>query len=184
MPSSAVSLAAPLPNPAHAQRATLRSRSAALLPGFAPGSLLRTLQGETPIETLGAGSVAIDSHGRLHSLRARIALRVERALMVRILPGALDLRARLDRDLLVGAGQELMMEDWRTRLLHAGPAPVPARQLCDDALILGRVLGHVTLHVPVTDVPVVLLVNGLAVLSCGRDRAARLTRQGRGGASA
>ena len=182
MTALAVSLPAPLPAardgartgaaPHHAP--ARQGTQAAVLPGVASGSLVHTLAGEQRVEALRAGAILTDSQGRLHSLRQRITLRPARAQLVRIAPGALDLRARLDRDLLVGAAQEILFDDWRTRLLHGGAAPVPARRLCDDMLIAAETAMAPELHVLVTARRVLLRVNGLHVLSCDPALAARL----------
>jgi len=170
MPALTISLPAPLPaaaTTAHPGR-TQALPPVAVLPGFAIGSLVRTLCGDLPVEALEAGMPLIDSQGRLHSLRRRLALRPARTQMVRITPGALDMSARLDRDLLVGAAQKVLFDDWRIQLLHGGAAPVPARRLCDDMLITLETVRDTTLHVLVTDRQAVLRVNGLRMLSCDR----------------
>ncbi len=178
MPALTISLPAPLPAAATAARPgrTQALPPVAVLPGFATGSLVRTLCGDLPVEALEAGMPLIDSQGRLHSLRRRIALRPTRAQLVRIAPGALDMSARLDRDLLVGAAQKVLFDDWRIQLVHGGATPVPARHLCDDMLITPENVRDATLHVLVTDHLAVLRVNGLRMLSSDRALARALKK--------
>ncbi|NYS23485.1 Hint domain-containing protein [Rhodobacteraceae bacterium 2376] len=156
MPVQSISLPRPLPAEAPCAKAGRRT-------GFAPGTLVRTLAGDRPIDSLLAGDTLIDATGRITVLRGRQMQRLARAELVRIAPGALDPAARLDRDLLVGAQQEILHEDWRTRLLADGPAAVAAWRLVDDALITRESRRDAVLWSLVLDRPAVLRVNGLRV---------------------
>lgn len=167
-PPLPATLAAPLETPPHAAKEPVG------LPGIGTGALVRTLGGDKPVETLEPGATLVDSAGRVHSLLRRITLQPARARVVRIAPGALDLRGRLDRALVVGAAQAVQFDDWRTQLVHGGAAFVPAPSLCDDTLIAAEVCTDVVLHVLVTRQRAVIMVNGVRMLSATPAQAARL----------
>ncbi len=176
MHASIVTLAPPLPAtlakaptpPSYSDAGTVET------PGIGAGALVRTLGGDRLVETLEPGTTLVDSDGRVHSLLRRITLQLSQARVVRIAPGALDLRGRLDRDLVVGAAQSVQFDDWRTQLVHGATAFVPASSLCDDMLIAAEDRADTVLHVLVTRQRAVIVVNGMRMLSATRTQAARL----------
>lgn len=176
MHASIITLAPPLPATLVAPPASRPGAGTepVALPGIGTGALVRTLGGDKPVETLEPGATLVDSAGRVHSLLRRITLQPARTQVVRIAPGALDLRGRLDRALVVGAAQAVQFDDWRTQLVHGGAAFVPARSLCDDMLIAAEDCADTMLHVLVTRQRAVIVVNGVRMLSATRAQAARL----------
>ena len=154
-----ISLPAPLPGPVPVKPRAKATRCS----GFATGTLVRTLAGDRPVETLFAGDLLIDAGGRPVTLRGRQCRRLSRAALVRIMPGALDPAARLDRDLVVGADQPVVHADWRTRLLSDGAAAVAAWRLVDDMLITAEEQSNFQLWSLILDRPATLRINGLRV---------------------
>lgn len=126
--ADSVSLAAPLKP---------RDRST-LMPagpqGFAAGTIVRTIFGLRPVERLKVGDLLLDTRNRmveLHRIRKHCASVGE---IVRVEPSAFGLGlapGRMDRALVVGAGQRLGVCDWRTEILFSAPALSPASKLVD-----------------------------------------------------
>lgn len=134
--------------------------------GFARGTLIRTLFGLRPVERLMAGDLLLDAQGRIIVLRAVRQVRAEARDLVRIDPSALGLGCapgRLDRALVVGAGQELAMRDWRSEILFSKPVMTRAAKLVDGQHV-HRHDSALTLHELTLDQNAVIEADGLKTL--------------------
>ena len=104
------------------------------LQGLAANTIVRTIFGLRPVSNLMVGELLLDTRNRMVELRC---IRIHHAKpdeMVRVEPTAFGLGlapGRLDRALVVGAGQKLGICDWRTEILFAAPALSPAVRLVD-----------------------------------------------------
>lgn len=131
MYSTTISLAPPL------ARSKPRARITAL-PGFAAGTMLRTITGPRAIERIMAGDLLLDADDQiieLRSLRHRIARPSE---LVEITPAALGLGlapSLRQTSLIVGAGQKLGMRDWRSALIYGQPTLTQALALVDEVTV-------------------------------------------------
>lgn len=147
--------------PAGIRRGTAQRRVArALLAGLASGTLVRTLTGTTPVERLLAGDTLIDADNQIVALRGRFVLRAEDSERIILHPGALEPGAGIDRTLVVGPDQQLVVDDWRMQLLHGGAAPVAAWRLEDGMMIRRIPADGAVLHVLQVDRPCWLRANG------------------------
>lgn len=135
--------------------------------GFATGSLIRTIFGPCRVEALMAGDLLLDATGQIVELRGIRKRRVQARDSIQLAPTVLGLGrtpGRLDRPLVVGAGQKLVMRDWRSEILFAKPAMTTARALVDGVHIRRGAAGHVTLHQLQLEQGCLLVVDGLQAL--------------------
>lgn len=160
MYATTISLAPPPP-----KRAAPRKRITAL-PGFAAGTLLRTIAGTCAIEQIMAGDLLVDADGQIVELRSIQSYRAEASELVEITPPAMGLGlapALRNSSLVVGAGQKLGMRDWRTDLLYGKPAMTLAKSLIDCVLV-HQPLSGATLYRLGFDTDCVVIANGLPAL--------------------
>ena len=109
-------------------------RSNAGVQGFAGGTIMRTIIGLRPVERLVAGDLLLDTRNRMVELRSIRKHHAAAGEIVSVEPSAFGLGfapGRMDRALLVGAGQRLGICDWRTEILFSAPALSPASSLVD-----------------------------------------------------
>ncbi len=102
--------------------------------GIAQGTMVLTLDGPLPVETLAPGDriVTRAGAGRLTSIQVT---QLAQARMVRIAPDVLGL-GRPEGEVLVAADQPLLIRDWRAQVLYgAAQALVPAARLADGQYI-------------------------------------------------
>ncbi|MCC5992312.1 MAG: Hint domain-containing protein [Rhodobacteraceae bacterium] len=135
--------------------------------GFAAGSLIRTIFGQCRVEALMAGDLLLDATGQIVELRGIRKRRVHARDSIQLDPTALGLGmapGRLDRPVVVGAGQKLAIRDWRSEILFARPAMTTARALVDGVHVRRGVAGHVTLYHLQLDQGCILLADGLQAL--------------------
>ena len=102
--------------------------------GFAGETVVRTIFGLRAVSRLVAGDLLLDTQNRMVELRGIRTYRAAPAEVVRVEPSAFGLGlapGRLDRALVVGAGQKLGVCDWRTEILFSAPALSPASRLVD-----------------------------------------------------
>ncbi len=122
--------------------------------GLAGATRLRTLAGWQRTDTLMAGDLVLDTAGALHELRALTRLQVPGRDVVRLArPG--------HAPLVVGAGQVIMVDDWRAQLLFGRAAIAPAGRLVDGSACLSGQPGAATLVQLRFDGPVVLGLGGV-----------------------
>ncbi len=141
MSAHSITLAPPLP--ASAPRAP-RARAEGghnTACGVARGTRIRTIFGLRRVEEVMAGDLLLDARGQILVLRAVQRRQLRGRALVRIAPSVLGLGGvpgQLDRALLVGAGQQLALRDWRTEVLFGKPALTRSANLVDGV--------HVTHH--------------------------------------
>lgn len=102
--------------------------------GLAAGTIIRTIFGLRPVERLMVGDLLLDTRNRMVELRSMRKHRAAAGDIVRVEPSAFGLGlapGRMDRALVVGAGQKLGVCDWRTEILFSAPALSPASRLVD-----------------------------------------------------
>jgi len=128
--------------------------------GVLSGSIVLTLDGEMPIEHLGAGDrvvtrdtgTAILSGVHRHVLRTR---------GIRILAGSLG-DTRPDRDVVLPEAQQILVRDWRAKALFGlREALVPAAALLDGEFITSEGVLSMVLYELHFGVPHVIYVDGL-----------------------
>lgn len=135
--------------------------------GFATGSLIRTIFGPCRVEALMAGDLLLDATGQIVELRGIRRQRIAACNTVQLDAAALGLGrtpGRLDRPLVVGGGQKLVMRDWRSEILFAKPAMTTARALVDGVHIRRGAAGHVTLYQLQLEQDCILVADGLKAL--------------------
>lgn len=136
---------------------------AAMTGGIAAGALIHTLSGPIPVERLRRGDRVITRAGArslLHLLAGDIAL----ADVVHITCGALG-HDRPDQPLTVGAGQPLLLRDWRALALYGrAQASVPAARLADGEFLLRRTAGNLRLYHPVFAVAQTIYADGVELV--------------------
>ncbi|MCC5957189.1 MAG: Hint domain-containing protein [Natronohydrobacter sp.] len=159
MYATTISLAPPLARPAARARVTA-------LPGFATGTLLRTITGPRAIERIMAGDLLLDANDQIVELRS---LRSRRALardLVEITPAALGLGLAptlRKASLIVGAGQKLGMRDWRSDLIYGKPALAEAQTIIDSVTIQRPACGAMLYQLGF-DRDCVVVANGMPAL--------------------
>lgn len=135
--------------------------------GFQPDSIILTLDGEMPVGALVAGSRAITRDSGMAIVTSVIARRVT-TRAVRFAAGALG-HARPMRDVLLPAGQPLLIRDWRARAMFgARQAMVPARNLVDGEFVTDEGACRMTLVEVLLARAHLLYVDGLEVAGDGR----------------
>lgn len=168
MSTNRISLAPPL---------RLSSRTETRPEGFARGTLITTIFGPRPIERLMAGDLLRDAAGRIVELRAITTVRTGAEDLVRVAPS--ESVPGLERALVVGAGQKLELQDWRTDLLYGQGALTAAAAMVDgqDVRVLNtpRLLYQLGL-----DEEGVILANGLPALVTASGQGAQDSWQGIG----
>ncbi|WP_071798530.1 Hint domain-containing protein [Natronohydrobacter thiooxidans] len=159
MYATTISLAPPL------ARAKPRARTSAL-PGFAAGTLLRTITGPRAVERIMAGDLLLDAEGQIIELRSLRCRRASARELVEITPAALGLGlapALRQKSLVVGAGQKLGMRDWRTDLIYGAPALTEAQALIDSATVQRPTEGAMLYRLGF-DRDIVVVANGMPAL--------------------
>lgn len=96
--------------------------------GFGRSAMIRTLMGWQPVARLMAGDLILDADGHVHELRAIRQIAVSGGDVVRV--------ARPGRaPLVLGAGQTLVVQDWRTEVLFGTSTLCPAARLVDGGTV-------------------------------------------------
>ncbi|MCC5965723.1 MAG: Hint domain-containing protein [Natronohydrobacter sp.] len=162
--ATTISLAAPLARPAPRARTTA-------LPGFARGTLLRTITGPRAVERIMAGDLLLDADGQIVELRSLRSRQAKAHELVEITPAALGLglapALRCD-SLIAGAGQKLGMRDWRTDLIYGAPALTEAQALIDSGTVQRPERGAMLYRLGF-DRDCVVVANGMPALVRGSD---------------
>ena len=128
-------------------------------------SLVVTMAGLQPVQSLQVGSVVVTRHSG-----AAMIKRVEQiSCMCRgiyVLAGSLGHR-KSDRDSLLPAGQPVLVRDWRARALtREGEALIPAKALTDGEFVRDVGLLPMTLFQITLDRPGVLYADGMELGCC------------------
>ncbi|MBE0452190.1 Hint domain-containing protein [Roseovarius autotrophicus] len=135
--------------------------------GLWTGGIILTLDGERRTEDLRAGDRIVTRDAGMAVLRG-IVRRRARAALVRIRAGSLG-HTRPERDVILPAGQPILVRDWRARALFgADHAIVPAARLVDGEFVTLTGLAEVDLWRLDFDRPHILYLDGLEVASAAR----------------
>ncbi len=144
---------------------TIKTQDVALdLQGLVSGTLVLSAEGSLPVEYLTAGDRLVTRSG-LRILRAVSVRVVRRASMVRIGRDMLGV-GRPEADVMVPAGQPVMIRDWRAQVLRGRKtALIAAACLVDGQLIRAESKNNVRLFGLRFDGPEVIYAGGLE-LAC------------------
>lgn len=128
--------------------------------GLAEGSMILTLRGAVPVETLRPGDKVVTRSGARKL--TEIAFRTEaRARLVRISASALG-HDRPEQDIVISADQPILMRDWRAKVLTgADRAMIPATRLVDGEYIRHAARRDMRLYTLHFDTPAVIYAQGL-----------------------
>lgn len=132
--------------------------------GVAAGTMVRTLEGLLPVEYLTPGDRIVTRGGarRLVSVSVQARKMVD---LVRIRASTLG-HDRPEQDLLVSAGQPMLIRDWRAKAIFGAPvAVVPAARLADGEFVCLETHRHVRLFTLRFDEDEVIYAEGLE-LAC------------------
>lgn len=132
--------------------------------GLVEGSLVQTLTGLRPVETLQPGDRIVTRAGAM--VLRHVDVRTERhARLVRISACALG-DNRPDEDIVVAADQPILVRDWRAAALAGvDRAMIPAGRLADGEYIRTEARRSVRIHQLRFDAPVAIYAQGLE-LAC------------------
>ena len=139
------------------------------VPGFglAEGTSVLTLDGALPVEYLTPGD-RILTRGGVRRLKSIEMTRVAHARMVRISADVLG-TGRPEAEVLVVAGQPLLIRDWRAKALYgAAQVLVPAAKLADGEYIRAEVMREARIFTLKLDAAAVIYAGGLE-LACEAD---------------
>ena len=133
--------------------------------GLIPGTLVRTSQGEMPVEFLLAGDIIETPEGRVE-LRGTSVLAARDVDVVVIEPGAAVAAVGRARALTVPVDQQVLVNDWRATILHGQSQMLtPASSLVDDMLVRRETRAAVQLIRLHFDTPQVIWADGIEVAS-------------------
>lgn len=164
-------LLATLPPVIHASR---RSRPTGLL----AGTVVRTTEGDIPVEFLLAGDIVLTRGGPVE-LRGTSTLVGHDIDVVVIEPGAPVSGAVLGQSVTLPADHQVLVRDWRATILHGQSEMLtPAASLVDDLLIRRETRAKARLIRLHFDAPQVVWAGGVEVASA-RTRAPEVEVQRR-----
>ncbi len=124
--------------------ANAKTPTAAARAGLSAGTMVLTLEGEMPVEFLSAGDKVITRDSGVAVLRKVHAHKVKTAAIA-LTAGSLG-HNRPDSDMVLPAGQQILVRDWRAEALFgAKQALVPVSRLIDGQFV--RDLGEVEMTV-------------------------------------
>jgi len=134
--------------------------------GLMADSIILTMKGEMPVADLRAGDRIITRDAGMVTVKS-VRQRAVTATMVQIKAGSLG-HTRPERDVLLPAGQAVLIRDWRARAVFGSKqAMVPAECLVDGEFITLQDTRNLTVYELEFDAPHVLYVDGLEVASHG-----------------
>lgn len=143
--------------------------------GLVAGTLIRTAEGEFPVEYLLAGDMIETANNGLVELRGTSLIEAREVDVVMISADAMgDPLARPAHDLVVPVQQQVLVHDWRAQILHGQTSMLtPASSLVDDVQVIRQTRARVRLIRLHFDQPQVIWADGLQVASA-RTRAPRM----------
>lgn len=160
-----------LPPVAHATR---RSRPT----GIVAGTLVRTADGDLPVEFLLAGDIVMTRNGP-RELRGTSLVMGHEIEVVVIEPGAPVSGATMSRPVTLPADHQVLVRDWRATILHGQSEMLtPASSLVDDGLIRRETRATARLIRLHFDTPQIVWADGVEVASA-RTRAPEIEVQRR-----
>ena len=132
--------------------------------GLMAGAVIMTLEGEMPVQYLSPGDRVVTRDTGMAVVRAVRPRRLT-GDAVSIMAGSLG-HTRPDRDVLVPAGQKILIRDWRAEAIYGGKkAMVPAARLVDGEFVTLRRNIDMTVYEIEFDREHVIYVDGLEVAS-------------------
>ena len=138
--------------------------------GLVAGTLVRTEQGDMPVEFLLGGDRIVTSSGEVVELRATSVLDARAIDIVRFFRAGPE--GTSADDLIVPADQPILVRDWRAMVVHGRESILtPAASLVDDVQIRRERVEQVRLFRLHFDRPQVIFANGVEVASVRRPSA-------------
>jgi len=126
--------------------------------GLVAGTLIRTDEGEFPVEYLLAGDMIETENNGLVELRGTSLAEARDIEVVRF--------SRPDGDLVVPINQQILVNDWRAQILHGQDTMLtPASSLVDDHTVTRHKIESLRLIRLHFDQPQVIWADGLEVAS-------------------
>jgi hypothetical protein len=137
--------------------------AAALLQAVVAGTPIQTLEGALPVEFLQPGDRVLTRSGMRRLREVQVSL-VKNARMVRIAHETLGVD-RPSHDILVSAGQLVLVRDWRAQALAGVPAALfPAARLADGEYIRCLTLPEARLFTLVFEEEAIVYAGGLELV--------------------
>lgn len=134
------------------------------LTGLVAGSIVMTLKGEMPVESLEQGDRIITRDAGMAVIRATRRKTVI-CDIVAIMAGTLG-HTRPERDVILPAGQRVLIRDWRANAMTGQEqALIPARDLVDGEFVQLRKNVSVTVYEIELERAQVIYADGLEVVS-------------------
>lgn len=135
--------------------------------GLVAGTLIRTAEGEFPVEYLLAGDLIETANNGTVELRGTSLVEARDVDVVMISADAMgDPLTRPAHDLVVPVSQQVLVHDWRAQILHGKAAMLtPASSLVDDVQVIRQTRARVRLIRLHFDQPQVIWADGLQVAS-------------------
>jgi hypothetical protein len=140
--------------------------------GFLPGTMIRTPQGDTPVESLLAGDIVLTAQGDWVELRGTSVLNARRLDVVRVsAKQPKDAAVTPERDLVLPVDHPVLVSDWRAQVIFGQSQMLTsAASLVDDCHVTRETRRAQRLTRLHFDTPQVILANGVPAASA-RDRA-------------
>ncbi len=154
--------------------ARVGAESGACEAGFAPGTLILTLDGEIPVEFLTPGDRVITRRG-VRSLKAILRhILPEGTARIKIAADALG--GKPEKDITLMPGQRMIIRDWRARALWGTDIAAPqAARLVDGEYITSEAGGSQIMLSLYFGVPEVIYANGLELASADKAKVTATT---------
>lgn len=136
--------------------------------GLVAGTLVRTVDGDLPVEHLLPGDRIITADGEIAELRWTVAIDARNLDVIKISPMAREAGCkRAEQELTLPAAQRVRIHDWRAVLLHGTESMMtPASSLVDDFYITRTRIPRARLIRLHFDSAQVFFANGVEV-ACG-----------------
>ncbi len=133
--------------------------------GVPASTLIRTAEGDLPVEYLSAGDMVLTRGNGLQRLLSVAAVMARDVDVVHFTPRALG-RANGARPLVIPVAQQVLMHDWRARIVYGSDSILtPAASLVDGASVQRRRLKSLNLFQLHFEQPQVIWANGIKLAS-------------------
>lgn len=134
--------------------------------GLVPGTLVRTPEGELPVEYLLAGDKVYTVNNGIVEIRGTSVVEVTEIDMISIAPTAFGgEHGRPSRDLEVPFSQQILVKDWRAQLHGEDSILTPASSLVDNVKVRRESRENVRLIRLHFDQPQVIWADGIEIAS-------------------
>jgi hypothetical protein len=132
--------------------------------GMLCGTMVMTLAGEVPVESIAPGDRIITRRG-MRKVTSVVMTEVEQARVVRIAPNSLGVE-RPKAEIVVSPEQQLFLRDWRAKAMYnVDEALVSAARLCDGEYMRQEVMAEAYFFSLHFEMPEVIYADGLE-LAC------------------